>query len=63
LTSGYYDGAGSSRSFYDLGFKGFASATLVANEVAAGISPGCRKIRGFPTNNLAALLPPAVASA
>lgn len=60
-TAGLYDGAGTSRSSYDLGIKGFISGPLVADKVAASFSFAYRKVDGYSRNIVPSVLP-AVAS-
>jgi iron complex outermembrane receptor protein len=59
-TGGFYDGAGASRSSYDLGIKGFLSGPLVEDKVAASLSFAYRNVDGYSRNIAFAAVPPAV---
>ena len=48
--AGVFDGAGSSRSAYDLGVEGFISGPLVADKIAASISFLHRETNGYGRN-------------
>lgn len=50
VTTGYYDGAGSSRSAYDLSFKGFVSGPIVEDVLAASLAFSYRKSNGYGRN-------------
>lgn len=50
VIAGMYDGAGSSRSAYDLGFNGFVSGPIAKDAVAASIAFAYRKSNGYSRN-------------
>lgn len=49
-TAGMFTGAGTSRSAYDLSIRGFVSAPLVADTVAASLSFSTTRSNGYNTN-------------
>jgi iron complex outermembrane receptor protein len=61
-TAGLYDGAGASRSSYDLGFKGFLSGPLVADKLAGSFSFAYRNVDGYSRNIVPALVPSNIAA-
>lgn len=63
VTTGLYDGAGSSRPAYDLGFKGFISGPLAQDTVSASIAFSYRKSNGYGRNVAYAQVPDSVRNA
>lgn len=50
VITGLYDGAGSSRSAYDLGFNGFVAGPIAKDTVAASVAFSYRKSNGYSRN-------------
>ena len=59
LIGGYYDGAGSSRSAYDLGVQGYVTGPIVNDLVAGEFAFSKRGSNGYGTNIAAATTPSA----
>ncbi|MEJ7935044.1 TonB-dependent receptor [Sphingobium sp. AN558] len=63
VTGGFYDGAGSSRSAYILGFNGFVSGPIATDKVAASVAFSYRKSNGYGRNVAYAQVSPSIQNA